>query len=92
MQLILLLLWLIGLGLWLTVMFFIRTQLRTIDSIRPRVTLIYLIMIVISLILFGVAFVNIFSVTGGIPQGVPSVQIQQPRGTPLQSTSNEKVY
>jgi hypothetical protein len=92
MQLILFLLWLIGLGIWLTVMYFIRTQLRSVDSIRPRVTWVYLTMIILSLVLFGVALMNIFAVTGGVTTTVPTVKIQTPSSTPLRSTTNEKIY
>lgn len=92
MQLIFFLIWVIALVMWLTAVYFIRTQLRTIDAIRPRVTYIYITMLIISGVFFAIALMNIISykeVTGTLPNSsvVPTQPIRS-----LRSTNNEQVF
>lgn len=93
MQLIFLLLWVLGLGIWLTVLYFIRTQMRTIDSIRPQIKFVFILLIVSCLVFFGIALMNIINYKeGGNSRTLtPSVPVLQPTN-PLRSTTNEKIY
>lgn len=93
MQLIFLLLWIIAAGIWLTVIYFIRTQLRTIDEIRPRVTWVYLAMIVSSVIFFAIALMNIINYQDIVGSRAPTTVAPQPQSsTSPRSSTNEKIY
>lgn len=94
MQLIFFLLWIIGLGIWLTVVYFVRTQLRTIDAIRPRVNLVFIALIASSLIFFGIALMNIINYRADTPATTQlnTTNTSTVPTSTLRSTTNEKVY
>lgn len=95
MQLIFFLLWVIVLGVWITMIYFIRTQLRTVDGIRPAVNYVFAALIAASLMFFAIALMNV--ITYREPQGSVSTPTttQSPNTTTprsIRSTGNEKVY
>lgn len=94
MQLIFFLLWVIALGVWCTIVYFIRTQLRTIDGIRPTVNYVFVTLIIASVVFFIIALTNIIAYQDRqtAPVAAPSTPTSTTPPRSIRSTGNEKIY